>query len=99
MVYLSSIPQGEERGWGISYLTTSILPLRKFMPHYGTFVKIKGVGAIRYLTIFFLFLCGIMPHYGIFVMIGGGGYKLLDHLYSALSRNYAPLWYVCYDWG
>ena len=40
-----------------------------------------------------------MPHYGIFVMIGDGGYKLSDHFYSAPLRNYAPLWYICHDWG
>ena len=40
-----------------------------------------------------------MPHDGLFVMIGGGDIKLADHFYSASSRNYAPLCYICDDWG
>ena len=39
-----------------------------------------------------------MPHYGIFVMIRGGGYKLLDQLYSAPLRVCAPIWYICQEW-
>ena len=93
MVYLSRMGMG-----GISYLTTSILRLLEIMPHCGIFVMI-GEGGRGYPTTSILPLCEIMPRYGIFVMIGDGGYKLLDHLYSVLSRNYAPLWYVCHDWG
>ena len=110
----------------LSCLTTSILPLREIMPHYGIFVMI-GVRAISYLTTsilplslsmphfvifvmigdggyklsdhFYSALRKIMPHSGIFVIIGGWGYKLSDHFYSAHCRNYAPIWYVCHDWG
>ena len=31
-------------GGGISYLVTSILPLREINPHYGIFVMIRGWG-------------------------------------------------------
>ena len=39
MVYLSGLGVGV-----LSYLTTSILPLRVFMPHDGLFVRIGGGG-------------------------------------------------------
>ena len=82
----------------IGYLTTSILPLREIMPHYGIFVMM-GVGVLSYLTTSILLLRKIMPHYCIIVMIGGGGYKLSENFYSAPSQNYAPLWYICHDLG
>ena len=83
---------------GVSYLSTSILSHCEFMPHYGVFVM-KGGLDISYLTTSILPLRETMPHYGIFVMIGGGSYKLSNQFYSAPSRNYAPLWYICHDWG
>ena len=72
--------------------------LRENIPHYSIFVMI-GVGASSYLTNSILPLREIMPHDGLFVMIGGGDIKLADHFYSAPSRNYAPLCYICDDWG
>ena len=57
------------------------------------------MGLICYRTTSILLLREIMPHYGIFVMIRGGGYKLSEHFYSAPSRNYAPILYICHDWG
>ena len=50
-------------GGAISYRTTSILPLRVFMPQYGIFVK-QVDGGISYLTTSILSLCEIMPHCG-----------------------------------
>ena len=82
----------------IGNLTTSILPLRKTVPHYGIIVMI-GVGALSYLTTSILPLRKIMPHYCIIVMIRGGSYKLSDNFYSAPSRNYVPLRYICHDCG
>ena len=32
-------------------------------------------------------------------MIGGERIKLSEQFCSAPSRNYAPLWYICHDWG
>ena len=40
-----------------------------------------------------------MPHDGLFERIGGGGIKLSDHFYSAPSRVYASIWYICQEWG
>ena len=68
------------------------------MPQYAIFVK-NGDGGISYLTTSILPLRQIMPHYGIFVMIVGGCYKLSDLFYSAPSRVYAPIWYICQEWG
>ena len=68
------------------------------MPQYAIFVK-NGDGGISYLTTSILPPREIMLHYGIFVKIGAGGYKLSDHFYSAPSRIYVPLWYICLDWG
>ena len=67
------------------------------MPHYCIFGLI-GVGAINYLTTSILPLREIIPHYGIFVMIGAGRIKFSHQFYSAPSRDYAPLWYICHNW-
>ena len=83
---------------GVSYLTTSILPLREIMPHYGIFVKIGG-GGYKLSDNSTLPLREFMVNYGIFVLIGVGGYKLSDHIFSASSRNYAPLRNICHDCG
>ena len=83
---------------GVSYLTTYILPLREIMPHYGIFVKI-GDGAISYLINSTLPLREFMVNYEIFVLIGVGGHKLSGHIFSASSRNYASLRYICHDCG
>ena len=40
-----------------------------------------------------------MPHCGIFDMIGVEGYKVSDHFYSAPPQIYAPIWYICQEWG
>ena len=82
---------------GINNLTTSIVPLSEIMSQYGIFVM-NGLGVLSYLTTSILPLPDILPNYGIFVMIGGGRIKLSDQFYSAPSRNYAPLWYICHDW-
>ena len=58
-----------------------------------------GVGALSCLTTSILPLRKIVPHYGILVRNGDGGYSLSDHFYSAPSRKYAPLWYICHDGG
>ena len=58
-----------------------------------------GMGGISYLTTSILWLLEIMPHCGIFVMIGGGRIKLSDQFYSAPSRIYSPIWYICQEWG
>ena len=83
---------------GVSYLTTSILPLREIMPQYGILVKIGG-GGYKLSDQSTLLLREFMVHYGIFVLNGVGGHKLSDHIFSASSRNYAPLWYICHDFG
>ena len=82
---------------GVSYLTTSLPPLREIMPHYGIFGKIGG-GGYKLSDNSTLPLREFMSHYGIFVLIVVGGHKLSDHFFSASLRNYAPLWYICKDW-
>ena len=83
---------------GVSYLTTSFLSLREIMPHYGIFVKIGG-GGYKLSDNSTLPLREFMSHYGIFFLIGVGGHKLSDHFFSTSSRKYAPLWYICHDFG
>ena len=83
---------------GINHLTTFILHLRKIMPHYGIFFMIGDVG-LKLSDNSTLPLREFMSHYGIFVLIVVAGHKLSDHFFSASLRNYAPLWYICKDWG
>ena len=93
MVYLSELGVGV-----LSYLTTSILPLRVFMHQFGIFVK-NGDGGYKLSDQFYSANSRNYAPLWYLDVIGVGGYRLSDHYYSAPPRIYAPIWYICREWG
>ena len=82
----------------ISYLATSILPLREVMPHDGLFVMIEAGGNKSSDPFYSAPSRNYAPLWYLDV-IGVGGYRLSDHFYSAPPRIYALIWYICREWG
>ena len=77
----------------LSCLTTSILTLRKIVPHYGILVR-NGDGGYMLSDHFYSAPSGNYAPLWYNCHDWGGGIKLSDHFYSAPSRNYAPLSYI-----